>query len=62
MTQKDTTTFWVIWEEKKLKKKESVEYLIPFLIFYTILHKDGTPLIESDILVIVLVLHIPSKF
>lgn len=36
--------------------------LIPFLIFYTTLHKDGTPLIESDTLVIALVLHIPSKF
>lgn len=36
--------------------------VIPFLTFYTALHKVGTPLTETDILVTVLVLHIPSKF
>lgn len=46
----------------KWQGEDSLEDLIPFLTFYTILHKAGAPLIETDILVTVLVLHIPSKF
>lgn len=45
-----------------IRRGYSLEDLIPFLTFYTVLHRAGTPLIETDILMIVLVLHIPSKF